>query len=93
MLSPPGRWIYDVGLAGSIGGAIMILSRVDRYRSLSAQMGEQRARALIDRLQVVALTDPTTLREMEKFLDRGGTPGPSITDRSTAGQGPDVEDA
>ena len=69
----------------------MISSRFDRYRSLAAQMGEQRARALIDRLQVLALTDPATLREMEKFLDRGGALGPSVTDRPPAGPGSDPD--
>lgn len=69
----------------------MISSRFDRYRSLAAQMGEQRARALIDRLQVLALTDPATLREMEKFLDRGGALGPSVTG-PPAGPGSDPDD-
>ena len=56
----------------------MIPSRFDRYRSLSAQVGPQPARALIDRLQVLALTEPDTLQEMEHFLDRGGALAPAI---------------
>ena len=50
-------------------------SRFDRYRSLFAQIGEQPARSLIDRLQVLALTDPGAVREMEKFIGSGGTLG------------------
>jgi hypothetical protein len=49
-------------------------SRFDRYRQLSAPLGEQPARALIDRLQVLALTQPETLREIEAFIDRGLLP-------------------
>ena len=49
----------------------MIESRVDRYRQLSVQIGEDPARALVDRLQVLALTQPETLREFEAFIDRG----------------------
>jgi hypothetical protein len=60
------------------GGATMFRSRSDRYRSLTTQLGDLPARALIDRLQVLALTEPNTLHEMEKFLDRGGTLGPPI---------------
>ena len=56
----------------------MVSTRFDRYGSLFGQIGEQSARALIDRLQVLALTEPETLREMEKFLDRGGVLGPSL---------------
>jgi hypothetical protein len=48
--------------------------RLDRYRQLSAPLGQQQARALIDRLQVLALTQPETLREIEAFIDRGSVP-------------------
>jgi hypothetical protein len=48
----------------------MAESRFNRYRQLSIQLGEQRARALLDRLQVLALTEPDTLREFEAFIDR-----------------------
>ena len=46
-------------------------SRVDRYRQLFVQIGEQPARGLLDRLQVLALTQPDTLREVEALIDRG----------------------
>jgi len=49
----------------------MIESRVDRYRQLFTQIGEDPARALLDRLQVLALTQPDTLREVEALIDRG----------------------
>jgi hypothetical protein len=49
-------------------------SHFDRYRQLSAQLGEQPAGALLDKLQVLALTQPETLREIEAFIDRGLMP-------------------
>ncbi len=52
----------------------MAESRFNRYRQLSIQLGEQRARALLDRLQVLALTEPETLREFEAFIDRSCRP-------------------
>ena len=52
----------------------MTRSRFDRYHQLSAQLGDKPARALIDRLQVLALTEVDTLREIEAFIDRGGVP-------------------
>ena len=52
----------------------MTESRFDRYRQLSAPLGEQPARVLIDKLQVLALTQPETLREIEAFIDRGLLP-------------------
>src|SRR5207245_3667494 len=42
-----------------------------RYRQLFEWLGDARARELIDKLQVVALTDLDALREIETFLDRG----------------------
>ena len=54
----------------------MTETRFDRYRQLSASLGEQQARALIDKLQVLALTQPETLREIEAFIHRG-LPQPS----------------
>jgi hypothetical protein len=45
--------------------------RFERYRRISAQLGDRDARALLDRLQVLALTQPEALREFEMFLDRG----------------------
>lgn len=49
---------------------MMTESRFDRYRQLSAQLGAQPARALLDQLQVLALTQPDTLREIEAFFQR-----------------------
>ena len=50
----------------------MVSNRSDRYRSLAAKLGQDPARALIDRLQVLALTQPDAFKEMEQFLERGG---------------------
>jgi hypothetical protein len=41
-----------------------------RYLRLFEQIGAVRARAMLDKLQVVALASPGTLRELEAFLDR-----------------------
>ena len=41
----------------------MTEGRVDRYRQLFVQIGEAPARALMDRLQVLALTQPDAMRE------------------------------
>jgi hypothetical protein len=49
---------------------------VIRYRRLFAQMGAERARATLDQLQVVALTSPHTMRDLETFLDRTLTAQP-----------------
>jgi hypothetical protein len=48
----------------------MTESRFDRYRQLTSQLGGQPGRALLDKLQVLALTQPDTLREIEAFLER-----------------------
>ena len=48
----------------------MTPSRFDLYRRLSAQLGPEEARPLIDRLQVSALTYPESLQEMEGFMNR-----------------------
>jgi hypothetical protein len=50
--------------------------RADCYRKLFVQMGDARARELVDRLQVLALTQPETLREFEDFLGRSEDPQP-----------------
>jgi hypothetical protein len=52
--------------------ARMVSNRSDRYRSLAAKLGQEPARALIDRLQVLALTQPDAFKETEMFLERGG---------------------
>ena len=49
----------------------MTESRVDRYRQLFVQIGEDPARTLMDRLQVLALTQPDALHEFEALIDRG----------------------
>ena len=41
-----------------------------RYRRLFERLGDAGAREVIDKLQVVALTDLDALRELETFLDR-----------------------
>jgi hypothetical protein len=48
--------------------------RIDRYRQLTARFGKPTVLALIDRLQVLALTQPDAVREMEEFLMRAGLP-------------------
>jgi hypothetical protein len=53
----------------------MTETHLARYRQLSAQLGGQPACALLDKLQVLALTQPETLREIEAFIDRGLMPG------------------
>jgi hypothetical protein len=50
----------------------MVSNRSDRYRSLAAKLGQDPARALIDRLQVLVLTQPDAFKETEQFLERGG---------------------
>jgi hypothetical protein len=54
--------------------------RANRYRRLFVRLGEARARSLLDHLQVLALTRPETVRELEAFIDRnaeGDVPGKS----------------
>ena len=46
--------------------------REARYRRLSGQLTPDEARHLIDRLQVLALTRPDTVRELETFFERDG---------------------
>ena len=41
-----------------------------RYRRLFTELGDERARQMLDKLQVVALTSPETMKELESFLDR-----------------------
>jgi hypothetical protein len=49
----------------------MTETRFDRYCQLTTKLGGQPARALLDKLQVLALTQPETLREIEAFFERG----------------------
>ena len=62
----------------------MTESRFDRYRQLTAKLGEQPGRALLDKLQVLALTQPDTLREIEGFVDRGLTRGSRFVDAESS---------
>ena len=57
--------------------------RLNRYRRLFAELGEQSARATLDKLQVVALTRPEMMRELEVFLDRKPAAPRTSTDHST----------
>ena len=57
-----------------------------RYRQLFERLGDARAREVIDKLQVVALTDLDALHELEAFLDRsvraaasGGAPAHPVS--------------
>jgi hypothetical protein len=45
-------------------------SRARRYRHLSTQLGKGAACDLLNKFQVLALTDPEAMREIEAFLDR-----------------------
>ena len=49
-------------------------TRLERYRRLTQRLGDEAARGLINRLQILALTQPDVLREIEEFLDRGRVP-------------------
>jgi len=44
--------------------------RADRYRRLFGRLAPDEARNLIDQLQVLALTRPDTVRELETFFER-----------------------
>ncbi len=57
--------------------------RFNRYRQLSTQIGDRPARTLVDKLQVLALTQPETLHEIEAFIDRGLTPRTARESRPT----------
>ena len=52
------------------------------YRKLFVRLHEVDARDLIDRLQVLALTQPDTVRELETFLDRGEPRNPPPSDEA-----------
>jgi hypothetical protein len=44
--------------------------RAARYRRLFTRLSADEARTLIDRLQVLALTRPDAVRELETFFER-----------------------
>lgn len=46
------------------------MTRTDCYRRLFARLGDAEARSLINRLQVLALTQPQIVKELEAFLGR-----------------------
>ena len=48
-----------------------------RYRRLFGRLTPDEARNLIDRLQVLALTRPDTVRELETFFERDAARGSS----------------
>jgi hypothetical protein len=80
-------------MIGSIVPLIGVLAvtedRYERYRRISVQLGERDARALLDRLQVLALTQPDALREFETFLDRSPTTPRLTTPTVDRRQNPD----
>ena len=51
--------------------------REARYRRLFGRLTPDEARNLIDRLQVLALTRPDTVRELETFFEREAARGSS----------------
>ncbi len=51
--------------------------REARYRRLFGRLKPDEARNLIDRLQVLALTRPDTVRELETFFERDAARGSS----------------
>jgi hypothetical protein len=68
--------------------------RVNRYRQLILRLGDAQARALIDNLQVLALTSPDTVRELEVFMgrnqepDQSGRPAGATSPKRTAEERP-----
>ena len=57
--------------------------RAGYYRKLFARLDAAEARDLIDRLQILALTRPDTIKELETFLERDEPPsGPRKEDDS-----------
>lgn len=48
--------------------------RAAYYRKLFARLDPAEARDLIDRLQILALTRPDTVKELETFLERDEPP-------------------
>jgi hypothetical protein len=48
--------------------------RAAYYRKLFARLDAVEARDLIDRLQILALTRPDTVKELETFLERDEPP-------------------
>jgi len=61
--------------------------RADRYRRLFTRLTADEARNLIDRLQVLALTRPDAVRELETFFERDDARSASAGTPSAAGPG------
>jgi hypothetical protein len=59
-----------------------------RYLRLFEQIGATRARAMVDKFQIVALTSPATLHELEAFLDRNLGLEPASLDRRRGKRAP-----
>jgi hypothetical protein len=56
--------------------------RAARYRRLFGRLTPDEARDLIDRLQVLALTRPDTVRELETFFERDHVRNSSRSDEA-----------
>lgn len=59
--------------------------RAEHYRKLFARLDAAQARDLIDRLQILALTRPDTVRELETFLERDEPPPAPQKDEASRG--------
>lgn len=57
--------------------------RASYYRKLFARLDPAEARDLIDRLQILALTRPDTVKELETFLERDEPPNASRKDEAS----------
>jgi hypothetical protein len=57
--------------------------RAAYYRKLFARLDAAEARDLIDRLQVLALTRPDTVKELEAFLERDEPPHAPAKDEAS----------
>ena len=57
--------------------------RAAYYRKLFARLDAAEARDLIDRLQILALTRPDTVKELETFLERDESPNAQRKDEAS----------
>jgi DNA-directed RNA polymerase subunit F len=57
--------------------------RAAYYRKLFARLDPAEARDLIDRLQILALTRPDTVKELETFLERDEPPAAPRKDEAS----------
>ena len=75
--SQPGSRLYfvrRVHLSCSSPRVADSQQRAAYYRKLFARLDAAEARDLIDRLQILALTRPDTVKELETFLERDEPP-------------------